>query len=73
MSDSEVNIEENEDERKKIAMKGILLDTINILYKNYDIRYLFYIRQKVEDAKTHEELKLVADMLIVIGRFHDKD
>jgi hypothetical protein len=60
-----------EDVRQSDSMRGIILETINILYREYGIRGLKYFRLRVEAAETTDELKVAADMLTTIGRFHE--
>lgn len=60
-----------EEVRQADSMRGLLVETINILYREYGIRGLKYFRLRVEDARTTEELKVAADMLLTIGRFHE--
>ena len=60
-----------EDDRRAKSMRGILLETINILYREYNVRGLKYFRLRVEDAETVDELKVASDMLTTLGRFHE--
>jgi hypothetical protein len=60
-----------EDDRRAKSMRGILLETINILYREYNVRGLKYFRLRVEDAETVDELRVAADMLTTLGRFHE--
>ena len=60
-----------EEARKTESMRGIILETVNVLYREYNVRGLKYFRMRVEDAETSEELKIAADLLAIIGRFHE--
>jgi len=60
-----------EDERKLESARGLLLETINFLYKQYNIKGLRYFRKRVEACRTYDELRLAGDCLITVGRFHD--
>ena len=59
-----------ENDRKVESIRGILLETVNFLYKEYDVRGLRYFRRRIEACKTQEELRIAADCLLTIGRFH---
>ena len=60
-----------EDVRRTDLMRGIITETINILYREYGVRGLKYFRLRVEKAETVDELKIAADMLTTLGRFHE--
>ena len=61
-------------QRKLLSMRGIILETINILFKEFDVPWLFHFRQRVYSAATEDELRLAADMLKLIGTvFENRD
>ena len=60
-----------EDVRRVNLIRGIITETINILYREYGVRGLKYFRLRVEKAETVDELKVAADMLTTLGRFHE--
>jgi len=60
-----------EDVRRTDLMRGIILETVNILYREYNVRGLKYFRLRVENAETVDELKIASDMLTTLGRFHE--
>lgn len=61
----------HERQRRIRSMRGILLETINILYKDYGCGSFFHLRQRIQEAASEEELRVAADMLTVISRFHE--
>ena len=60
-----------EDTRQANSIRGIILETVNILYREYGVRGLKYFRKRVEDADTLDELRIAADMLATVGRFQE--
>jgi hypothetical protein len=60
-----------EDVRQSDSMRGIILETINLLYREYGVRGLRHFRLRVEEMETTDELKVASDMLVTIGRFHE--
>lgn len=59
----------SEDYRKLESTRGLILETINILFRDYGIKNLKFFRRRVDEAKTHEELRVAADMLLSMGMF----
>lgn len=60
-----------EEKRKFDSIKGLLLETINILFREYHVRGLKFFRRRVEDAMTLDELQVASSMLMTLGRFHE--
>jgi hypothetical protein len=60
-----------EEARRVASVKGILLETINLLWREYHVKNLRFFRMRVEDAMTMQELEIAADMILTIGRFHE--
>lgn len=60
-----------EERRKFESIKGLLLETINILFREYHVRGLKFFRRRVEDSMTLEELQVSSSMLMTLGRFHE--
>lgn len=59
----------SEDYRKLESTRGLILETINILFRDYGINNLKFFRRRVDEAKTYEELRVAADMLLSMGMF----
>jgi hypothetical protein len=53
------------------SIKGMLLETINILYREYNVRSLKFFRRRIEDCQTTEELVVAANLLMTLGRYHE--
>lgn len=60
-----------EEQRKMESIRGMILECINIAWREYGVKGLKHFRMRVEDAKTMEEIVVARDMLLTIGRFHD--
>jgi len=60
-----------EEKRKFESIKGLLLETINVLFREYHVRGLKFFRRRVEDSRTIEELHVASSMLLTLGKFHE--
>ena len=62
-----------EKQRVVRSMRGIILESINILYRVYGVNSLFHFRQSIFRMETCEELEMAAKMLEVFSRFQIAD
>lgn len=69
-AEEEVDPEVLEEHRKVESVRRILLETIRVVFKEYEVKGLDKIRYCIKDAKTYDELFICAQMLVTIGRFH---
>ena len=58
-----------ENYRKIESTRGLILEAVNVLYRDCQVTNLRYFRRRVEDARTFEELRVAADMLLMMGMF----
>jgi hypothetical protein len=62
--------DKDEYQRKYESKKGMLIETINILFKNYGVEFLYHFRRRVEEEMhTLEEIEFAGEMLKVISSF----
>jgi hypothetical protein len=62
-----------EEERKIESTRGLLDETLNYLYKEYNVKGLRHFRRRVSKCKTFDELRVAADCLLTIGKFHESE
>ena len=61
-----------DNQRQIASVKGLILETIGILYNKFGVDYLYHFRSRVQDAETLEELDVARDMLDVMSKFNEK-
>ena len=61
---------QTEEERQVQSVKGLIIETINIAYNDYNIGGLKFFRLRVKDMKTLGELKIASDLLGSIINLH---
>jgi hypothetical protein len=66
-----VPMEQTEEQRQVESIRGLLIETINLLWREYHVQNLKFFRLRVEKAETVRELEIAAEMLTTIGRFHE--
>jgi hypothetical protein len=59
-----------EEHRKVESVRRVLIETINVIFKEYDVSGLKHVRHCIQDAKTYDEIFICAQMIVTIGRFH---
>ena len=62
-----------ENERVVKSLRGIILESINVLYRAYGVNALFHFRQRIFRMETKEELEMAAKMLEIFSRFQLAD
>jgi len=60
------------EERRVVEnQKKMILETLTVMYRDYNIKGLRYFRNAVESAATQEEIKTATEMLVILSKIHD--
>jgi len=61
-----------ENYRKVESTRGLVLEAINVLYREGNVKNLRFYRRRVEEAQTFDELRIAVDLLMTLGMFFSK-